>query len=281
MNGGNQAPDLHTFIQASGYYIVNNHGTRGGIWSSLYRSKLPISLRSDRGDIVEVFPEDEALHATVDLVEEGNWGLAGVSFGKWKLSQISSITLETQGDPVRIILWLDRNGSGDVFEWESVDETKERIAGPAGDDPIALSDPIDDGSVRIHADSTDFFEPGRGEARTIADLTGELGPDTAVHVNVVTQGTSSRDARIQSFSVVDTSGDPVTPMNTEKQLDPPGNEAATRTPPVGEPPDQGRQRGFFENDGDGPEPLQNVLNLTILGFVLSVAGIVHQMVRGR
>lgn len=42
-----------------------------------------------------------------------------------------------------------------------------------------------------------------------------------------------------------------------------------------------RERGFFTNSGDEPEILSNVFNLTVLGFLLSVAGIIHQMLQGR
>lgn len=43
----------------------------------------------------------------------------------------------------------------------------------------------------------------------------------------------------------------------------------------------GRQRGFFTNSGDEPPVLSNALNLTTLGFLLSVGGIAHQLVKGR
>lgn len=42
-----------------------------------------------------------------------------------------------------------------------------------------------------------------------------------------------------------------------------------------------RQRGLFSNSGDEPEFVSNPFNLTMLGFLLSVAGIVHQMLQGR
>lgn len=42
-----------------------------------------------------------------------------------------------------------------------------------------------------------------------------------------------------------------------------------------------RQRGFFSNTGDEPEFISNPFNLTTLGFLLSVAGIAHQMLQGR
>ncbi|NHN60009.1 MULTISPECIES: hypothetical protein [Halorussus] len=41
-----------------------------------------------------------------------------------------------------------------------------------------------------------------------------------------------------------------------------------------------RTRGFFSNDGDAPAFLGDVFNLTFAGFLLSVAGIVHQMLKG-
>lgn len=41
------------------------------------------------------------------------------------------------------------------------------------------------------------------------------------------------------------------------------------------------QRGFFSNsEGDEPDFLSNMFNLTVLGFLLSIAGIVHQMIGG-
>lgn len=42
-----------------------------------------------------------------------------------------------------------------------------------------------------------------------------------------------------------------------------------------------RQRGFFTNNGSGPDALENVFNLTVLGFLLSVGGIIHQLLGGR
>lgn len=42
-----------------------------------------------------------------------------------------------------------------------------------------------------------------------------------------------------------------------------------------------RQRGFFSNSGNEPGFLSNPFNLTTLGFLLSVAGIIHQLMGGR
>jgi outer membrane protein assembly factor BamB len=42
-----------------------------------------------------------------------------------------------------------------------------------------------------------------------------------------------------------------------------------------------RKRGLLSNGGDEPEFMSDGLNLTVLGFVLSVVGILHQMTQGR
>lgn len=42
-----------------------------------------------------------------------------------------------------------------------------------------------------------------------------------------------------------------------------------------------QRRGFFSNSGDEPAFISDPLNLTTLGFFLSVAGIAHQMIRGQ
>lgn len=44
----------------------------------------------------------------------------------------------------------------------------------------------------------------------------------------------------------------------------------------------GQRRGFFSNSPEGePAFLSDAVNLTVLGFVLSAAGLVHQMIQGR
>jgi hypothetical protein len=40
------------------------------------------------------------------------------------------------------------------------------------------------------------------------------------------------------------------------------------------------QRGFFSNSGNDPPFLTNVFNLTVLGFLLSIVGIIYQMMEG-
>lgn len=48
-----------------------------------------------------------------------------------------------------------------------------------------------------------------------------------------------------------------------------------------ERPEEGRSRGFFSNSGDDPPFISNVFNLTVLGFVLSIVGLMYQMFEGR
>jgi hypothetical protein len=45
--------------------------------------------------------------------------------------------------------------------------------------------------------------------------------------------------------------------------------------------DAGRSRGFFTNSGGAPGVLGDAFNLTVLGFLLSVVGIIHQLLGGR
>ena len=42
-----------------------------------------------------------------------------------------------------------------------------------------------------------------------------------------------------------------------------------------------RQRGFFSTASDGPDLLESACNLTVQGYLLSVAGIVHTKLGGR
>lgn len=83
------------------------------------------------------------------------------------------------------------------------------------------------------------------------------------------------------------SGQTTTPTLTESTSSPPPNGPATSTPTLKRSPssqkttESQRQRGFFSNSGEGePEFLSNIFNLTMLGFLLSVGGIIHQMMEG-
>ncbi|MDY6819613.1 MAG: carboxypeptidase-like regulatory domain-containing protein [Halobacteriales archaeon] len=62
-----------------------------------------------------------------------------------------------------------------------------------------------------------------------------------------------------------------------------GATGATEAPQAGSDSDSaaGRQRGFFSNSGNEPAFLSNVFNLTMLGFLMSAAGLIYQMMEGR
>jgi outer membrane protein assembly factor BamB len=48
----------------------------------------------------------------------------------------------------------------------------------------------------------------------------------------------------------------------------------------GEETSESRQRGFFTNSGDEPAFISDAFNLTTMGFLLSVGGIIHQLMEG-
>lgn len=69
--------------------------------------------------------------------------------------------------------------------------------------------------------------------------------------------------------------------STGSNATPAQNSTPTGQNQIGENSTTTRQRGLFSNSGDEPEFVSNPFNLTMLGFLLSVAGIVHQMLQGR
>lgn len=81
-----------------------------------------------------------------------------------------------------------------------------------------------------------------------------------------------------------------TPGIVEDTSTPAGGEAAGATP-TATPMESSQagvgsdgvtsRRGFFSNDADEPAALSNPMNLTVGGFVLSVGGIVYQMIGGK
>lgn len=56
-----------------------------------------------------------------------------------------------------------------------------------------------------------------------------------------------------------------------------GRESKARTASA----DNRRERAFFSDDTRSPVDFRSALTPTVLGFVLSVVGIIHQMVQGR
>ena len=85
----------------------------------------------------------------------------------------------------------------------------------------------------------------------------------------------------------DTASETRAPSTEVTGVKPSGTASGTTTPQqspsdssTGGDPSTG-QRGFFSNGANEPDALSNPMNLTIGGFVLSVAGIVFQMVGGK
>jgi outer membrane protein assembly factor BamB len=79
------------------------------------------------------------------------------------------------------------------------------------------------------------------------------------------------------YHILDTDGsaggEGSTPAATGGESSTPAATGGTGTP--------SRQRGLFSNGGDEPDIVSNPFNLTMVGFLLSVAGIAHQMLQGR
>jgi hypothetical protein len=76
---------------------------------------------------------------------------------------------------------------------------------------------------------------------------------------------------------------PSTPASTAQSAGTSSEQTATQQSAIGSTADESAtntQRGFFSNGANEPEALSNPMNLTIGGFLLSVAGIVFQMVGG-
>lgn len=93
----------------------------------------------------------------------------------------------------------------------------------------------------------------------------------------VTIGTDSTPPESE-LTPADESGDstsleePATPTSFPKAEQNPSDADQSST--------ENRERGFLSNSGDEPEYLSNPLNLTTLGFLLSVGGILHQLFNG-
>ncbi len=95
----------------------------------------------------------------------------------------------------------------------------------------------------------------------------ELEPGTYTHSFGVRDGPRA-DAQIEVLS-----GNGGSDRQTTAEIDDGGNQQSIDG--------ADRQRGFFSNTGEEPEFISNPFNLTTLGFLLSVAGIAHQMLQGR
>lgn len=135
----------------------------------------------------------------------------------------------------------------------------------------------DDGSERWRLETGQAFDPMALSEGTLYVLVGlevmaiRTGSDqgtadtgsagSAGNTDSDTQGTGDADTASQA------AGD------TENTGDASGDVTVTQD-------QNGRQRGFFSNSGNEPDFLTNPVNLTTLGFLLSVFGIAYQMLEG-
>lgn len=91
------------------------------------------------------------------------------------------------------------------------------------------------------------------------------------------KGSGTSSASTKTFTPVEEDEQTMTENSGEYQE----SSSLTDKEPPGEDMNNERQRGFFSNSSNEPEFLSNALNLTVLGFVLSVAGIIQQLLGGR
>jgi len=144
-----------------------------------------------------------------------------------------------------------------------------------------------------------------GASQTGVELAGETsievqppsrdgGGDRLREINVTEQFelrlTVPDPTRYPDVTVNDGDGATATPTATTPESGSQG-DATTPTPASDTQPDSttatatsGRTRGFFSNSAAGegePGFLSNAVNLTTIGFLMSVAGIAYQMVGGR
>lgn len=109
-----------------------------------------------------------------------------------------------------------------------------------------------EGVLRAHGG---LLEPGRSYTVVAVDV--ESGREAGADLQVVGEGTTTR-----------TTAPDVGTAPPDDEV----TQAAADTP----------ARGFFINGADGPlAPIANMLNLTMIGFILSVFGILYQLMEGR
>lgn len=145
---------------------------------------------------------------------------------------------------------------GWVVEIESDDIVRGRAYGESGEFSSIL---VTDGGDRLLA----------GMNRNSGQPRGWLARSPGTTVQTVTAGQAVTAASTPSGDSSDGSGAGESTRASDPSL---GTSGADGSVP--------RQRGFFSNSGDEPAFLTNVFNLTILGFLLSVAGIFYQMLEG-
>lgn len=152
-----------------------------------------------------------------------------------------------------------------------------------GDEAVSTSVTYRFDQQRVAEIGPKSVAPGGSETFRIPNMTfdmietsvGRVGDGEHTHSIGGADGPrESRQVSVGSGSATESSaadgGQPTVTAAPESGTSPPSrDERAVR-----------QSRGFFSNGGDGPAVLENAFNLTFAGFLLSVVGIVHQMVKG-
>jgi len=149
-----------------------------------------------------------------------------------------------------------------------------------GEEAVSTSATYEFDKQRVAEIGPESIDPGATERFTIPNVTPDMIETSVGRVEDGTHTHSfgspdgpreSRPVAVGSDSDSDSDGGVSTATAADAEP-----SASTR-----DGADAARQsRGFFSNGGDGPEVLENAFNLTFAGFLLSVVGIVHQMIKG-
>lgn len=216
---------------------------------------------SDLGDLQ--IPEAhlvrmQALDSDGNPVEGANPGVRHVGSG------IGSYYMSTRSDGWAYI----RNAEVDGIEL-------------AGDVKLSMEIPTDGGGSMVYRTEKTINEP-RAFKFQVGDGITEVGSgssqsDTEAQTNTPTESTTTGKEDSATTERTPTLTGSKQTSKTESQA----KEMGTPTPTATSPTTPGMQRGFFSNNSSGDYgPLDDPFFLTVGGFALSVAGIIHNMVRG-
>lgn len=198
--GGAQQNNLVRRVREDGYYGVINAGSRnqkeGEVMDHFYRSDRPLREETNEGGVVQVHPGKGGIHTEIQLTTDDNFGSAGITPGDYPLGKIGVVELETRGDPVGMALKIENSSppNNDFFAWEPVNGHKERFIGFDGD-ILAPGFTVGSGSITIDRHGHKFG------GKTIAEWTREVGRQTSAQIGVAVQGSTSKEATVESFAV--------------------------------------------------------------------------------
>mgnify|MGYP000209317985 CR=1 FL=1 len=142
-------------------------------------------------------------------------------------------------------------------------------------------DPIEGFPANFRFESEHGLTPGKfttnadGYVKHIGAT--EPGVELVGQTMLEAQPLSNPDAndRIKAINMTEQSEIEVTVPNWDRYVN---NGGVSDTSGSGA---DGNTRGFFTNDESSDGPLSNVMNLTVMGFLLSVGGIMYQLIEGR